>query len=550
MNGKEFGNGHVEADTFDIRASLQSLSDATRHHRLLVLLTCLLMLVLVSLYIYIWPPIYSVEATLMSEPDYDYQRDTFYTGWDVFRKDESRTELELITSGPVLAEVVRKEKLTFDDVYHPFLSQVSYFWEKSFVGRNYRKVKRLIFPVDDKDGPTPEEMEFGRTVADLAASVDMAAVGESSVGKLKVKGPSRKVSKIANTLMDTYLARRVERHRAEAQLSYDVLKDQVNKASKEMKVLSDQRVRFSEQHMLTFDFQKEGLEVSKLSELETNITNAQTKIAAEEASLRELEKQLEAEPVTKTISTVSELNALRENTKLKRLELQTALINVRDRYREDSPEVQEIRRNMAKLDALAAESAEKVEKASTEGLNMVRQDLMSKRNAFRTDLEGARAGLAVMQEAATKLQARLASVPALQNELQDMDRDLAAASEKYKQLLVKMGQAAVSVSTSGGTIQSVRIVDYAYPPGDKTWPKPKYLYPSALLVGLILGMGAAVIKSQASGRILREHVEHGRGTIPLYGTIAVAAGGRPTFVAPRQKTETPPPFGSGENDRT
>src|SRR5207237_6669838 len=139
--------------------------DATRHYRMLVFLTCLMTMGLVALYIYVWPPIYSVEATLMSEPDYDYQRDTFYTGWDVFRKDESRTELELITSGPVLADVVRKEKLTYDDVYHPFLSQVSYFWEKSLVGRNYRKVKEWFIPVSEADATSKEDLEFTRTVA-------------------------------------------------------------------------------------------------------------------------------------------------------------------------------------------------------------------------------------------------------------------------------------------------------------------------------------------------------------------------------------------------
>ena len=501
---------------------------------MLVVLTCAITLALVTWYIYAWPPTYAAEATLMAEPDYDYQRDTFYTGWNVFRKDQSRTELELITSGPVLADVVRKEQLTYDDVYHPFLSQVSYFWEKSLVGRNYRKIKKMIFPGADKDGPSQQDLEFGRTCAGLAAGVDMSAVGESSVGKLKVKGPSRRVASMANTLMDSYLEHRLQRHEDEAKKSLDILNDEVAKAASDMKLLSDQRVAFSRQHMLTFDFQKEGLEVAKLAELETAISGARTKIASEEASLREVEAQLQTEPQTRTVTTSSELNTLRENTKLKRLELQTALIGVRNRYREDSPEVQEVVRDLATLDALAAGLSEKVEKSTTEGLNLVRQDLVSKRNSYRSDLEGARAGLAVMEETAAKLRARLSSVPALQVKLQDMDRDLAAASELYKQLLVKRGQAAVSLYTSQGTVQSVRIVDYATPPGDKSWPKPKYLYPAALLVGLVLGMGAALVKSQISGRILRGDVAHGRGALPLYGTISVAAGGRAIVVASRE----------------
>ena len=121
-------HGHADADTFDIRASLRSISDAAANNRMLVLLTCLFTVGLTALYIQVWPATYTVEAKIMSEPDYDYQRDTFYTGWYIFRKDEARTELELVASGPVLAEVVTQESLTYDDVYHPFLAQVSLFW--------------------------------------------------------------------------------------------------------------------------------------------------------------------------------------------------------------------------------------------------------------------------------------------------------------------------------------------------------------------------------------------------------------------------------------
>jgi len=140
----------VDADSFDVRASFRSIFEAVRHQKMLVLLTCVVTLAGVALYVYIWPPIYTAEVTVMAEPDYDYQRDSFYTGWDVFRKDEARTEVELMTAGPVLLEVAKREKLTYDDVYHPFLSQVSYFWEKSWVGRHYRSLKKKLFPPEDK----------------------------------------------------------------------------------------------------------------------------------------------------------------------------------------------------------------------------------------------------------------------------------------------------------------------------------------------------------------------------------------------------------------
>jgi uncharacterized protein involved in exopolysaccharide biosynthesis len=104
MDEQGHANGqYANADSFDVRSSLRSISAAVRHNKGLVLITCVVTLLLVTLYVYVWPPIYKAEATVMAEPDYDYQRDTFYTGWDVFRKDEARTEVELMTSGPVLA---------------------------------------------------------------------------------------------------------------------------------------------------------------------------------------------------------------------------------------------------------------------------------------------------------------------------------------------------------------------------------------------------------------------------------------------------------------
>jgi uncharacterized protein involved in exopolysaccharide biosynthesis len=523
VNPHEPSNGRVDADTFEIRASVRSITNAVRLHRHLVLLTCVASLALTTCYIYAWPDVYSVEATIMAEPDYDYQRDTFYTGWRIFRKDEARTEVELVTSGQVLAEVVKKERLTYDDVYHPFFSHAAYLWEKSFVGRQYRKAKMLIFGSElDADAPRAEDLEMGRIVAGLASGVDLAPVGESNVGRLTVRGPSRRVAKIANTLLDTYLERRVARHQTEARSSYEALQDQVEKASNELKVLSEQRVAFSERHRLTFDFQKEGLEVAKLAELETSLAAMRAKIASDEASLREVEAQLAIEPPTRTITTVSEVNTLRESTRAKRLELQIMLIGKQARFREDSPEVQEIKKGLDELDALAANLSETVAKATTEGLNVVRQNLLAKQTELRTDLEGARAGLAVIKETAVQMKQRLAAMPALQNDLLDLDRDLAAASEKYKQLLVKQGQALVSLSTIPATIQSVRVVDYAVTPGNKAWPKPKYLYPGALLIGFVLGVGLAILKSQTSGRILREHVEHGRGALPLYGMVGAA----------------------------
>src|SRR5579863_193620 len=124
MIGDEQTNGYRDPDTFDVRASLRSISEAAKHHKALVFLTCFITLALLTGYIYLWPPLFAAEATMMAERDGDIARDAFYLNWAVFRKDDVRTEIELMTAGPVLKEVIEKQKLTYDDVYHPFMSHL------------------------------------------------------------------------------------------------------------------------------------------------------------------------------------------------------------------------------------------------------------------------------------------------------------------------------------------------------------------------------------------------------------------------------------------
>ena len=145
-----------EPDTFDIKRSLGRLCQASREHKWLVLIVCLLTLGLTTVYVVYWQPIFVTKATLVAERDTDEARDTFYVSWNVFRKEDPRTEVELMTSAAVLKEVIKREELTYDDVYHPPLSHLAHLWGQSSVGKFYRGIKKKVFPPRG-DEPSAEE---------------------------------------------------------------------------------------------------------------------------------------------------------------------------------------------------------------------------------------------------------------------------------------------------------------------------------------------------------------------------------------------------------
>ena len=510
-----------DADTFDIVSTVRALGEAARYHRLLVMATCAATLTLAALYAYIWPPIYTAEALIMVENDADTARDAFYSTWNVFRKDSARTEIELMMSGSVLKQVIEQEKLTYDDVYHPFMSHLSYLWEKSWPGRGYKAVKGWIFGPEEGDELDAATKDLGRTLNDMRAGLKILPIGESMVGRVVLKGPNRRVADVVNTLLKVYAKVRGERHRGEARLAFESLSVEVEKARTELATVSARRVAFLDRNALVFDLQKESQEVKTVSELETNSIVMRQKIAGLEATLAEVERALLRNAPNVKLQTVTEPNTLRENASMRRLELQSSLILTQSRYRDDSPEVAELRDSIAKFDALIAASPERVERGSTEGLNSVHQQLVLNRNTLRADVEGSRASVAAMERSAERLRKSLERVPALQDELRVLDRLYGAAAEKFQALLNKRAQVEVSLATATAATPSLRVVDYAVAPSSRSWPRAKLLYPAALVVGLVLGLIAAQIKRLAGGRVRRGHWGRRGGDAPIYGWLTV-----------------------------
>lgn len=524
-----------DADSFDVRGSVRSLIDAARMHRWLVAAVTAMTLVLVLLYAWIWPPVYQAEATIMGEREIDSARDTFYGGWNVFRKDDHRTELELMVSGPVLVEVAQKLNLRYEDVYHPFMSHLTFLWEESFVGRHYRDFKDYLLP-PDPDAPRADRQALGRIVVDLRAGIALDPVHEAIVGRLSVKGPNRRVSEIANTIVDVYAVQRTQRYQKEAERAVEVLGHEVERAAATLKRVEARRVEFANANGLTFDLQRESQDVKALTELEQGIGGTKVKIAALEASLATVGRQLADQPATQKTATFFELNAIRELLRAKQLELQTALLSQRNRYREDSPEIREMLTNLSQLDDLLKSAPDKIEKASTESINTTRQQMEATANTQRVELASARASVALLEQITGNLRTRLLSVPSLQNGLRGFDRELLLANETYHQLAVKLAQANVSKVTTQATIPSIRVVEYASPPGEKSAPKLKYLIPAALVAGLLLGVAAAQIKRFGAGRVRRGFWGRRMGDALVYGVATVVPDWQPLVVLPPAST--------------
>jgi len=513
---------------FDFVATIQSLVSAVRLNINIVFVTTFIVLCMAGIYHYVWPPTYTVEAAISVERTDDPQRDAFYKEWNLFRKEDARTEIELMKSGAVMKAVIEKESLSYDDVYHPFMSQISYFWQESFPGRTYRSFKDWIFGVDP-NGLSEEEKELGKTIKDMKAGFTVQASGDVLIGIVRARGPSARIASITNTWLDEYMAWRKEQHLQEAQRSIDALSQQIDKAHAEIQGISEERVNFLTENGLVFDFSKETQQVDELVKLETQLAASRTRIEIIQAKMKEIQLQLEQEPQTEIVSSVTDLNKLRETAKMRRLELEATLIKEQYRFKEDSPEVLRIKGQIEDLTNLIESSPETRQESVTSALNPVRAELLLGQSNLKSEAAGLLAAVAAMEGTREEMRAQLAQAPALAAQLRDLDRRYAVAQQVYKLLLTKSAQADVSLLSTVYAMPSLRVVDYAATPSHQSWPKAKFLYPGALVVGLILGSLAAWLMSSFGGRVSQLHFQNRRFGTPLLAVLNVKMNDMPAM---------------------
>ncbi|NLF30220.1 MAG: hypothetical protein GX591_04940 [Planctomycetes bacterium] len=521
MTRNEYSAGGDAGETFDFGGAIRDIGLAIRQYRWMVVVLFLSVPVLVGLYMAVWPPVYRAEALVMLERDEDLARDEFYITWSIFRKEDARTEIEMMRSGPILKQVIQCEGLRYDDVWHPTGKQLRYFWEQSWPGRRYMALKEWAFGANPNlAGMSEQEKELGKTIDDLAASITIAPVGESHVGKVSIKGPSPKVAQVANRLMDVYVVSRMERYRSEAQKALDALTDELDHANSALLEAETRRIAFYRDNDVSLDFHRELAQVEQLNKIEMEMSTKRARQAEVEAAIAGIDVQLASESPTRTVSRVQELNALREAAKLRRLEYELRLMEVRNRYREDSIEVRELQRDIDRIDELLAVQDERVETSRTEGNNEVGEKLRAARAMLHVELASLTAGLETMESEAAALRRQFERVPALQAQLLQIGREQGILLERYQTLALKRAQAEVSLATANAIMPSMRIVGRAVPPASRSWPRLSILAPLSIIGGLLLSVASAVVRFQVSSRVHRSTLLRSRPDLPIYATVA------------------------------
>ncbi|MEZ5977450.1 MAG: hypothetical protein R3F34_04450 [Planctomycetota bacterium] len=484
---------------------------------------------IVSAYVAIWPPVYVAEVAFQVERDVDTARDAFYLEWNMFRKDDIESETKLMLASSILEEVAQDLDLSYDEVYHTFLSWTLHLWRSSAAGKKYREIKESFFPPEPSPwDPTPEQIEMAKVIHDFHDGVEIKRLGQSFVGLLVVKASTPRAPEIANRIFEVYQRERLDRYLAEADDAYESLHSQEESTRVQLEELENRMVEFSQEHGMLIDFEREKIEVKQWLDLEASLRGIRASIAGSEAKLAEIDAFLAGEKPEVTGSRSFERNELKQQLESELSRALTELAEVRNDYLPGSPEIEKLERKIEDIRARMDSTDQMVASGHTEVLNSTYEAMRSQRTEVLSDLASMRASLTDMQRSAVEMQDRLEALPALRQEYTLLAREIASLQVRHGELRSKATQADVSRNTLAETMPSLRLLEPARPVDQPAWPRTKTLLLGAAVLGLLFGAGAAILRDLYLDQVRLDDVARGRGDAAFLAEIRTGAGGAPS----------------------
>lgn len=510
-----------EADAFDVRGAIARVAYAISRHKLLILLCCVLCVGLVWSYMQLFPPIYRAEVLVQAEPEQDKAREQFYAAWNTFRKSELSSEVELMTSGPVVAQVVEQLDLGYEDVYHTHLKHLAYLWSESTIGNWYRAVKEWIFPPKPLPfEPSPEEIEFSKAVNGFKDGAQLEPVPDSHVGYLVVKGPSYRVAEYANSLIDTYDEFRRQTYAKEAETAYQALLEEVERAARELDEVQTRKLRFENENGLAMGFTKDKAVMTNWAELDQRIQEAGFKLRNLRAAREVISTQLTTESPYLLQNDLDSRNPIHDEIRDSILKLQKELTSAKLIFQPDSPEILSMEKQIAALRESLPTEPKLIGSALRRERSSHYEQLRAREQELETDIAATQAALKQMNTTQEAIAARLVEIPKLEKQYLVLQRDQEIALIKQRSLQEKLVQADVSRISARSAPPSLRVVEYASPPDKPVWPKTKLLIIVAVMLGLSGGIALAIVIEMLNNRATHNNLLP-RHDLPIYAVVEV-----------------------------
>lgn len=456
---------------------------ARRKVVLLITLLVLVISVVGSLFI---PPTYESTSKILlrrgrSEPVVSSEVETTreYVSAEVGEV-EMNSEIELLTSRPILAKVVEQTGLAKQSNSGGGL--LSRWFDSS-----YRKIH-----------DQPDKAAVDRAILNLKKNLQVIPIKKSNVVQVSYRARDPELAaNVLNTLSQAYIDRHLQlRQVSNATAFYE---EQTEALRKKLQEIEDQLKRFESGHGLATAETQEHLALQKQAEFQAQLNEAKVGLKAAEEQAALLEQFLATQPERITTETRTKYQEGLDTLREKLGELQLRRTELRQKYQPDSRVVKQVEEQVATVTEYLDQLEKKPAQEVAQGLNELHM-------ALKSDLMRARAEASMQRERIKALSSVLGSYSAgVRNirensyEQRNLRRMRDVVEQTYLAYVKKTEESRLSQALDQHRIVNVNIAEPATPNYQPVSPN--------VMLNAILGLAVGLFFSIATAFGL-EYFEH------------------------------------------
>jgi len=484
----------------DSELSIEGLLQIALRQRWVILGSTILALVFAFLYILKATPIYTSTSRLYVEQT-GPKIINEYEGVMTASMNYLYTQAELIKSTPIIGDVVNN-------------AQIQQF-------KTFAQVDNLVAYIKKNLGVT-----IGKRDDIIAVSFDSPYPAEAA--------------HLVNTTVDSYVRYHSTRQRSTVSEVLKILQKEKLKRDEELKDALKGMLEFTRKNgVVSFDTEGGNIVFERLSKLSGALTEAQLTALNAKADF-EAVKVMASEPAKiKQFAAASDNVSVRvsvndRETQL-RSELRTAemeLKNARDHCTEDHPSIKAIHAKIDRIKQELNEQAQEFADAYTEVMRLRWQAAQQRQNELQTSFDE-------QIQTAQEFGIKAAEYAVLQSELRRAERICEILDDRIKELNVTEDVGALNIS----------VLEVARPADKPSKPQKAKIMGTALVLGLMLGSGLAMLRESLDYRLRSSEEISAVLGVPVLGVVP-AMSKKQSLVARGQKVHLEPKSMVAEACRT
>ncbi len=334
----------------------------------------------------------------------------------------------------------------------------------------------------------------------VAEATKVEPVKESDVLTLKLRLPSQELAVLtAQGILDEYMKRRSEVRRNAP--TFKFFEEEARDLQVRLSQLADRRASVRNKWEVSSAAEQRSLMLKQVMDLEAQRVAIEGRVRSLEQEQREMNDKLRAMPSTLTKEEMRSRNPALQSLKERITSLQMERARTLGKYQPDSETVKKLDSELEALQRSLATEEGTILASTTSQPNPLREEFQRGIQQREVELAGLRSQLARIDEPIGKLRAQIGRVTSGGDQMESTERELRLAEAEYLAFSRRKEEARIAEELDSKRMANVSMVAAPEYPIEPVYPRKLFIMGILLPVGLVLGIGIAVLMESMTDQV-------------------------------------------------